>query len=429
MKFKQYLIATIGLFSVLAACETKPDVSPVRPVSPAIGGTVTEIGQLQGTPVSQIIGPEGGSLSTPDGTVRLTLPAGAISQATTITILPITSHTPNGIGQAYRFSPDGLQFSKPATLTFQYTNEQVSANDADMLKVAYQGANKVWYNVTGARVDTQQKRISVPMAHFSDWSAYEIAYFDSFILTSGQETSAESIAYGETMSIHIFETIVAEDESIQRLASENVGEVKDVKWSIIGQGKLETVQSKKGIRYVAPAKGDKRITVTVNAELTFQNSPKKLILVKTIYVSNNYVEVTFKGQTQLYTDVSLAQVTTVDGNRLWEINAGKSETNYLTFTIFGESTGTFPFGNPLKTSSGISAGHYNFGKYAYRTSYACVGDFQNGLQLTQGSVVIDEFIKNKLAIGKFSGSLMTDDGEEDCPTKLVPISGSFHLTR
>lgn len=140
-------------------------------------------------------------------------------------------------------------------------------------------------------------------------------------------------------------------------------------------------------------------------------------------VDNNYVEVAFDGKSRVYTDADLEFA---DGQ--YEINAGEGKDN-IYLVILGTDKGTFPFGDVLKSPSRISAGHYYLADKAYRTYFTCEADVTRGLQVTEGSVVVEELIKNKAIKGRFSGFLMTDNPEEDCPTKLVPISGSFHITK
>ncbi len=421
MKTKLCLAVTLAIVSALLACDPKEDLSPDGSEQPSVG-TITGVGNPDGNAISQTIGPEGGRLATPDGVVQLVLPAGAVTQPTTITIQPITNHTPNGIGKAYRFSPDGLQFDKPATLTFQYTDDQVTVNEAEGLKVAFQGEDKAWYNVAGVQVDTQQKRISVPMAHFSDWSAYETTYLESFVLNSVGKPQTDFLQYGDRLNLLIVDLSFSLDDAIIKMADANYGEVKDVKWSLVGAGKLEKTATKKGIVYVAPASGTERIQVTVNAEITFQKTNKKLIIIQSIYVGNNYLEITFDGQTRVYNDVSIEFA-----NGQCELNAGSREDDYFTMAILGQAAGTYPFGNVLKSESGISSGYYNQGKYAYRTYYSCLGDHDKGIQITEGSIVIEELRRNQLIKGSFSGSLMKDDNEKDCPDEQVPIKGTFYI--
>lgn len=73
----------------------------VAPPSPAAVGTAT------GAPASKTIGAEGGSLSSTDGRITVTIPAGALANDTQIAIQPISNTASGGLGAAYRLSPAG----------------------------------------------------------------------------------------------------------------------------------------------------------------------------------------------------------------------------------------------------------------------------------------------------------------------------------
>jgi hypothetical protein len=64
---------------------------------------------------TKVIGPQGGVITV--GTHRLTIPAGALSRSVTIKAEQMTGNV-----NSVRFSPEGLQFSKPATLELSYKN-------------------------------------------------------------------------------------------------------------------------------------------------------------------------------------------------------------------------------------------------------------------------------------------------------------------
>lgn len=83
-------------------------------------GLVGELGLLKCTPLpyaksTAVIGPSGGTLRI--GQYSLTVPAGALAQPVQITGEQL-SDTVNSV----RFSPEGLQFAKPATLSMPYAN-------------------------------------------------------------------------------------------------------------------------------------------------------------------------------------------------------------------------------------------------------------------------------------------------------------------
>lgn len=163
------------LGGLLGCKEGDEAVGPTR----ANGGGATEVGVPDGTLVSKKIGAGGGTITSADSRVVLTIPAGALSKETEIGIQPITNEVPNGIGAAYRFSPDGTTFAKPASLTFHYDPRMVSANSPEAFRIATQGTDRRWYRTPDVSVDTNAHTISTEMPHFSDWTAYELAVIDN----------------------------------------------------------------------------------------------------------------------------------------------------------------------------------------------------------------------------------------------------------
>ncbi|MCH9828328.1 MAG: hypothetical protein K0U79_11335 [Gammaproteobacteria bacterium] len=70
------------------------------------------------------VGPDGGTVESADGKVRLTIPAGALSAPTEITIEPIALADLDAafddfvVEDAYEFGPDGLEFDAPIEVAF-----------------------------------------------------------------------------------------------------------------------------------------------------------------------------------------------------------------------------------------------------------------------------------------------------------------------
>src|SRR5258706_1937219 len=64
------------------------------------------------------IGASGGTVTVPNGPT-LTIPAGALSGDTTITVETVPGATPSGaVSAVYKFGPDGTTFAQPVTVTF-----------------------------------------------------------------------------------------------------------------------------------------------------------------------------------------------------------------------------------------------------------------------------------------------------------------------
>ncbi len=130
------------------ACEKKEEVEPGQGTEkPGTGapivGEPTPIGTPTGDKVSQSIGPEGGVVRTADGNVSLTVPAGALSQTTTISLQPIENKAFLGLGAAYEFSPDGLKFAKPAQLVVKYAAGSLDGTSPEAIGIAFQDEKRV----------------------------------------------------------------------------------------------------------------------------------------------------------------------------------------------------------------------------------------------------------------------------------------------
>src|SRR6476661_8458618 len=116
--------------AVLAGCKKEP-LSPQPPAETFVP-VVTAIGQPVGSASTASIGAAGGSLTSPDGRVTLTIPAGALGAATSISIQPIENTAPLGVGLSYDFLPNGQQFAKPVTVTLHYTDEELAGTAPEL---------------------------------------------------------------------------------------------------------------------------------------------------------------------------------------------------------------------------------------------------------------------------------------------------------
>src|SRR5919202_648661 len=289
MNIRNSLFIVWTLLASVTACKPQLDaVSPTPPTtttgntadpSATEPGTATEIGQPQGTPTSQLIGPQGGTVRSTDGAIELVIPAGALTTSTTITIQPITNQAPNGVGLTYRFSPDGTQFAKAARLTFHYDAAKVAVNDPDMLAAGFQQTDRRWQRAADVSVDTTNQLISVAMPHFSDWTAYELERIKDLDLDGGPG-KGKTLDFGQSTTIGVTETFWI--GPLPETKPESF-EVKDINWSVVGGEVNGKIVNKSGgllTTYTAPSKYPPQNPVTVQAEITFKNSNKKVFLRK-----------------------------------------------------------------------------------------------------------------------------------------------------
>jgi len=133
----------------------------------------SEPGKTAGKIVAQAITRDGGSIRSSDGKITLTVPAGALSKSTQISILPVSNGSPNGNGLAYRLEPSGVHFEKPLQLLFNYDSASVKDSTQMLFGISMQDNKGNWYQLRKCTVDTVAKTVSGNINHFSEWSLFE----------------------------------------------------------------------------------------------------------------------------------------------------------------------------------------------------------------------------------------------------------------
>ena len=136
MKAIKFLLMLIALVTSLTDCtEIETSVNPIpeqNKPEPTPKGVPVDV------PTSKIIGANGGSLFSLDALMGVEIPAGALSADTEITIQPVTNFAPNGNGNAYQLSPEGIKFNKPVKITFKHGKE-VSGHDTTANRYCFSG--------------------------------------------------------------------------------------------------------------------------------------------------------------------------------------------------------------------------------------------------------------------------------------------------
>ncbi|MBX2925336.1 MAG: hypothetical protein KF746_24275 [Chitinophagaceae bacterium] len=168
--YKFISIAFFILFLMPGCKKANIDTEDLPPVNetPAI----TETGTPAGAAIVKEIGAGGGKLSSADGKIDVIIPSGAVNVNTQFSIQPITNECPNG-RNAFRLMPSGMVFAMPVTIIFHYTDKDIEGSLPELLAVAYQDINQIWYRIPSADIDTIAKTISVKAKHFTDWSDLE----------------------------------------------------------------------------------------------------------------------------------------------------------------------------------------------------------------------------------------------------------------
>jgi hypothetical protein len=114
----------------------------------------------------------GGTVSTSDGSVTLTFPAGALASATPVSIRPAVNPPASNslLGTPYDFGPTGTQFAQPVTVKVKYDPAKLPAGAVLQLIQLYTVAGGSWTVVPGSTVDTIAHTVTAPLSHFSIYS-------------------------------------------------------------------------------------------------------------------------------------------------------------------------------------------------------------------------------------------------------------------
>ena len=119
--------------------------------------------------LSAVIGPEGGTVGSAGAGVLITVPAGALSQPTTITITPKQAPLPGSVGQAYDIGPDGTHFAAPVTLAFTYSSAELDGGDPATFALGVPNLDAgVWVALAGSFVDIDAQAIGGQVSTLTD---------------------------------------------------------------------------------------------------------------------------------------------------------------------------------------------------------------------------------------------------------------------
>jgi hypothetical protein len=166
----------IGFFLVLPAfaCSKTDTVSPASQTVPL----VTAAGAAAGPAVHKTIGTAGGTITSADGNITITIPSGALAGDEELTVQPVVNQLPAGYGKAYRLTPHEIHFLKPVTIHFRYDENIIKNTLPELLGIAYQDQNGKWFHAAEPVLDKENRMLSVSTIHFSDWGFFPYFYID-----------------------------------------------------------------------------------------------------------------------------------------------------------------------------------------------------------------------------------------------------------
>jgi hypothetical protein len=175
----QALRALIGLASLDEGARLRADVFPRRMEGAWGDGKVTVADAVRllsytagleplpwpaGPPMAQAsLGPKGGVLALPDGSVRLTVPAGALPETRTLSLSSASADAPTSLGSV-ELQPSGLAFVNPVLLTVKMDPAALPAEGN--LYVDLVGSDGMVEELP-VTTDRTTGTLTVPVSHFS----------------------------------------------------------------------------------------------------------------------------------------------------------------------------------------------------------------------------------------------------------------------
>jgi hypothetical protein len=123
------------------------------------------------------IGAAGGTVTSSDGKVTLTIPAGALTEDVAINIHPLSNdvvpnehlHADLSVTNAYQFSPEGLHFNSPVRVTMPFDNVSEDGSKPMTWLVSGQGEclDTEYELKANVEIEATIQHISADMLHFS----------------------------------------------------------------------------------------------------------------------------------------------------------------------------------------------------------------------------------------------------------------------
>ncbi|MBO9728957.1 MAG: hypothetical protein J7623_10005 [Chitinophaga sp.] len=154
-------------------------------------------GTPKGAAIVKKIGPEGGSISTADGKIRMIIPPGAVTTSVDFSIQPVTNTLPGTKQPCYRLLPENVSFTKPVTLVFTYNDSDLVGTNINQLSLAYQDREGYFHVVMNTEYNKVQHTLTAQTTHFSDWTFLERIKIitDKDIIKPGEKAQLKIMTY------------------------------------------------------------------------------------------------------------------------------------------------------------------------------------------------------------------------------------------
>ncbi|OQP64049.1 hypothetical protein A3860_21800 [Niastella vici] len=390
--------------------------------APIVQGLATPVGTSKGQGVTKQIGAAGGSITSADQKITISVPAGAVSGNTTIGIEPITNTNIAGIGTAYRLTPHGQHFDKPVSITFSWAAHADTIGLLQTLGLAYQMDNGIWKFVGSNSFDKGNQTVTFNTTHFSDWSLMNevsLAPYHADLNPGEKQTIAallfSSVDEDDDLFIPLKSTTGMYDEPGYPVGNPVPLPNEYVKqWHLNGPGSLATIRPTV-VEYTAPGSANNYATAAVSLELKAPDEyPGQYLLVSNInIIGGSFVELSIGGATPV---TFPATPVVKNGNQYMLANPQDEGGGYFLLTWI-DGIGIHPFG--LSTTGTYM--HFITPQNSYTSMYRTRADAE--LTPSGGSVNVTK-VSDGWAEGTFNA---TDAGYGPMLTSKTSLMGRFKV--
>ncbi len=132
-------------------------------------GTGDDGAAIPADPGPKGIGPQGGTVQSPDGKASVTIPEGALPEEVVITISGVSGvlGDPGQIGIAYEFGPNGTFFDLPVTIRIVYEESDLPQGVTEDSLILGTFVDGQWVAVADGQVNAETNTVSGTTDHFS----------------------------------------------------------------------------------------------------------------------------------------------------------------------------------------------------------------------------------------------------------------------
>lgn len=140
--------------------------------------------------------------ATPNGSLELTVPGGALTEPLAITVqhvsVPTSVSSTVVSGAVYELGPDGSRFATPLTLTIAYNPANLAQETSENALGLYTLVGDLWQPVPGSRVDPETHTVSGSITHFSTYGVRASATVSAaWYHSCGLGTKGTAVCWGD----------------------------------------------------------------------------------------------------------------------------------------------------------------------------------------------------------------------------------------